>query len=135
MAKKATVKSTKVIRSRNNNTWTEAEFWGKIRASLRKISMYWKPIQECKKGCRESYVGDNKRLKYVYRCVNCKEVFTDKEIHIDHKIPAGSLRSSDDLKDFVDKLFVEDSNQFQCLCKNCNIRKATQEKLDRKLNK
>lgn len=47
----------------------------------------------------------------------------------------GSLRSSDDLKDFVDKLFVEDSNQFQCLCKNCNIQKATQEKLDRKLNK
>lgn len=129
MAKRITT-----IRNRNGGKWTEAEYWGKIRSSLRKLTMQWKPIQDCKKGCKEIYKGDNKRQKFVYKCANCNSLVSDKEIHIDHKVSAGSLRNSDDLKGFVDRLFAENVNMYQCLCKNCNIEKATEEKLKRKEN-
>ena len=130
---KKVVKNPKVIRTRNANTWSEAEFWGKIRSALRKVSMYWKPIQACKQGCKENYVGDNKRQKFAYRCAICNKLVSDKELHIDHLVAAGSLKSSDDLKGFVDRLFVEDN--FQCTCVGCNIKKAGEDKLERKLNK
>lgn len=125
MAKRITT-----IRNRNSNTWTEAEFFSKIRSSLRKLTLQWKPIQECKKGCKEPYKGDNKRQKFVYRCANCNNVVSDKEIHIDHILAAGSLKSTDDLKGFVERLFAETG--YQCLCHDCNIKKGVNEKLERK---
>lgn len=127
MAKRLTT-----VRNRNAGTWTDAELFSKIRSALRKITMQWKPIQNCKKGCKENYTGDNKRQKFAYRCSVCNKLVSDKEIHIDHKIEAGSLRNSDDLKRFVDRLFAEGIDSYQCLCQSCNINKATEEKLKRK---
>lgn len=132
MAKK--VLNPKVIRTRNANTWSESEFWSKIRSALRKVSMYWKPIQACKQGCKELYTGENKRQKFAYRCSICNKAVSEKELHIDHKIAVGSLRNSDDLKGFVDRLFVEEAQHFQCTCKDCNYSKATEEKLKRKID-
>lgn len=126
------VVNTKVIRTRNGNTWSESEFWGKIRSALRKVSMYWKPIQACKQGCKEIYTGINKRQKFAYRCSICNKTVSEKELHIDHKTAVGSLKSSDDLKGFVDRLFVEDSLHYQCSCKSCNYAKAVEDKLKRK---
>lgn len=120
------VKKQLVIRTRNAWTWTEAEFWSKIRSSLRRISMFWKPITEYKKSKQQPYKGKNKIQKYVYECEQCKWLFNSKEVEINHITPAWSLKSSDDLKWFVDRLFAEE--WFECLCRSCHLIETKKQK-------
>lgn len=115
----AKAKKEKVPRTRASNTMTESAFWSMIRSTLRRRTIYWKPISDVKKEARRDYKGDNKRLKYEYQCTSCQNWFPDKEIEVDHKIPAGSLRSSDDLKGFVERLFCE-KDGLRVLCRNCH---------------
>ena len=64
---------------------------------------------------------------YEYQCAECKEWFTDKEIQKDHIIPAGSLKSGDDLKGFLERLTPEEG--FQMLCKKkCHQAKTNRER-------
>jgi len=109
----------RVKRTRNLETWTESQYWGRIRSSLRRMSMYWKPLNEAKKRARKSVKG--KRHKYEYQCAMCNNWFKSNEVQVDHIIEAGSLKSSDDLKGFVDRLFCEDVDGFQVLCKNKKV--------------
>ena len=50
-------------------------------------------------------------------------------ISVDHIIPAGSLRSAEDLKGFVERLFVE-IDGLQCLCDDCHSVKTQNEKYE-----
>ena len=109
------VKNPKVPRTRNNFTLTESAFWGFIRSNLRNASRWWKPIAECKKLAKRAYKGKNKSQKWEYQCAHCKEWFMEKEIAVDHIVEAGSLTCGDDLKGFVERLFVE-VDGFQVLC-------------------
>lgn len=79
---------------------------------------------------RRDNQSDNKRLKYEYQCSICKEWYPDKNIEVDHLIPAGSLRSGDDLKGFVERLFCEKEG-LRVLCKPCH-RIVTNENADAK---
>lgn len=106
----------KVKRTRNHGTWTEAEFFGRIRSAFRRMSMYWKPAQEAKKASRKVVKG--KRHKFEYQCAECGGWFKTNEVEIDHIVPAGSLKSFDDLNSFAERLFIEDVSGFQVLCKN-----------------
>lgn len=115
-------KRIKVAKTRNANTMSESEFWSFIRSTLRRASRYWKPIQQCKQGCKQVYKGDNKRQKYEYVCNECGKAFSDKEIEINHIVEVGSLKSGDDLKGFVDRLFTEDL--LECICKPCHLIKT-----------
>jgi 5-methylcytosine-specific restriction endonuclease McrA len=109
----------RAIKTRNDNTMTESAFWSFIRSALRQKSRWWKPIVKCKLAARRIYKGDNKRQKYEYQCAKCKNWFPDKEVEVDHIIPAGSLKSGDDLKEFVEKLFCE-AEGLRVLCKKCH---------------
>lgn len=109
----------RAVKTRNNNTMTESAFWSFIRSTLRQKSRWWKPIMQCKLNARRLYKGDNKRQKYEYQCSICKSYFPDKEIEVDHITPAGSLKSGDDLKQFVENLFCE-IDGLRCLCKKCH---------------
>lgn len=112
-------------RTRNAGTMTEAMFWSMIRSALRRISYTkWKPITEFKKSKRlpaEKY-STNKRLKWVWKCEKCGSINDSKHSHVDHIVSAGSLNNSDDLKGFVERLFVEDG--FMLLCSKCNYNKG-----------
>ena len=110
---------TKLPRERNAGTMTNAMFWSFIRSALRNKSRWWKPITQCRMSSRRAYKGTNKRQKFEYQCNQCKNWFPDKEIAVDHKIPAGSLNSGDDLKGFVERLFCEEKH-LQCLCSGCH---------------
>lgn len=114
MAVKKTVKS-RVEKLRNHFTLSEAGFWSLIRSNLRNASRWWKPVAECKKLARRVYKGKNKSQKWEYQCSHCREWFMEKEIAVDHKIEAGSLTCGDDLKGFVERLFVE-VDGLQILC-------------------
>jgi 5-methylcytosine-specific restriction endonuclease McrA len=126
MAVKKT-KRIRVPRTRNNETMTESAFWGFIRSALRRKSMYWKPVAQAKKNAKRDYKGPNKRQKFVYLCNECNKLFKDKEVNVDHIIPAGTLRSAKDLPVFVENLFCEVDN-LQVLCDTCHNIKTQKER-------
>ena len=131
MAKKKVIRKSKVVKTKNNGTMSNSVFWSFIRSALRQKSRWWKPITQCKLNAKRAYTGPLKRQKFEYQCNECRGWFPEKNINVDHKIPAGSLNSGDDLKGFVERLFCEVDN-LQCLCLNCHDIKTQQEKNNKK---
>lgn len=117
----------RVPKTRNAGTMTESAFWSFIRSGLRQKSRWWKPITECKLKAKRAYKGPNKRQKFEYQCNLCKNWFPEKQINVDHIIPAGSLNCAEDLPGFVERLFCEQDN-LQVLCENCHNIKTQNEK-------
>lgn len=118
----------KVEKTRGSGTFTESGFWGMIRAALRQKSRWWKPIKDAKEAARRPYKGENKRIKWEYQCAHCKNWFPEKEIEVDHKIEAGSLRSGEDVQGFIERLFCE-RDGLQVLCKHtCHKEKTAKMK-------
>lgn len=126
MPKKKIVKS-KTPKTRNAGTMTESAFWSFIRSALRQKSRWWKPISQAKLKAKRKYKGPNKRQKFEYQCNVCKDWYPDKEINVDHIIPAGTLRCANDLPGFVERLFCEIDN-LQVLCNVCHNKKTQNEK-------
>ena len=124
----------KVIKTRNAGTMSESAFWAFIRSALRQKSRWWKPITECKQNAKRPYKGSNKRQKFEYQCNKCKKWFPDKQINVDHVLPAGELNKADDLPGFVERLFCEVEG-LQTLCLNCHDIKTKQEKEQLKLKR
>ena len=114
-------------KTRNAGTMTESAFWSFIRSALRQKSRWWKPIAQAKQAAKRKYKGPNKRQKFEYQCNECKEWFADKQINVDHRIPAGTLRCANDLPGFVERLFCEVDN-LQVLCTTCHDKKTQDEK-------
>jgi 5-methylcytosine-specific restriction endonuclease McrA len=112
---------------RNAGTMTESAFWSFIRSTLRQKSRWWKPITQCKMSSRRAYKGPLKRQKFEYQCNECKQWYPEKNINVDHIIPAGTLRCSNDLPGFVERLFCESDN-LQVLCSACHDKKTKDEK-------
>ena len=124
----------KIIKTRNAGTMSESAFWAFIRSALRQKSRWWKPVTQCKLNAKRPYKGSNKRQKFEYQCNKCKKWFPDKQINIDHILPAGELNKANDLPGFVERLFVEESG-LQCLCTNCHNEKTKQEKEQLKIKR
>jgi hypothetical protein len=116
----------KVARTRNANTWTEAQFWGRIRSQLRKLSMYWIPRKEALEAVRRPNQSNNKKLKWEYQCSDCKNWFRQDGVEVHHDIEAGSLKCAEDLPGFVTRLFVE--NGWKVLCVACHKTKTDEYK-------
>jgi hypothetical protein len=127
------VKKQLVPRTRNGGTETESGHLGKIRAALRKITMYsWIPIRQAKENARRKYVGASKKQKWEYQCAHCKTWHMEKNIECDHIVEAGTLKSYADLPAFCERLFCEDVNNYQMLCHDCHVIKTNK---NRELNK
>jgi 5-methylcytosine-specific restriction endonuclease McrA len=129
MAKKKTAKPRKdaAQKTRNAGTLTEAAFWGFIRSALRQKSRWWKPISQAKLKAKRAYKGPLKRQKFEYQCAKCLQWHPDKNINVDHIIPAGTLKCAADLPGFVERLFVE-VHGLQVLCQVCHNKKTQDEK-------
>lgn len=113
----------KAIKVRNNGTMTESAFWGFIRSSLRKRTIVWKPIQQAKILARRPYTGGLGRFKWEYKCAKCGFYFHEPQIEVDHIVEAGSLKSAEDLKGFVERLFCE-VDGLAILCRECHNNKT-----------
>lgn len=126
MAKKKVAQKprvSKIPKTRNAGTFTEAQFFNWLRQKLRRASIAWRPINECRKKAKVPYVGENKRRKFSYVCNSCKEEFDAKSITVDHVQAIGSLQKFSDLPTFVERLFCEE--QFlQVLCSECHNKKT-----------
>ncbi len=121
----------KIPKTRCDGTLSEAAFWGFIRSALRQKSRWWKPISTCKLNAKRPYTGSNKRQKFEYLCNICKKYYPEKQINIDHIIPAGSLNCASDLPIFVENLFCEIEN-LQCACMDCHTLKTNLEKSNKR---
>ena len=122
MGKSRTVtkKSTRVARTRGAGRYTEAQFWGMIRAALRDKSRYWPPTVLCKKLVRRKTTGYG-RYRYEYKCDICSNYFPGEKIEVHHKVPVGKLSCIEDLEGFVDRLFCEVEG-LVCLCSECHLK-------------
>lgn len=107
------------VLTRADKTMSESEFWSFIRSSLRRRSMFWKPMSIAKNKARRPYTGGDARTKWEYQCAICNDWFKGKDTHIDHIIPVGSLTDGEHLKEFVENLFC-DSENLRVLCKPCH---------------
>jgi hypothetical protein len=121
-------KGTRVPRTRNGGTWTEAEYWGHLRSALRKLSRFWKPAQAALRAARVAYPGP-RGAKWAFRCARCNQLFRRPHVAIDHLVPAGELTSFDHLPGFVLRLLPEDPRAFQVLCLRCHQDKTNAERL------
>lgn len=106
------------VLSRNAGTWTESQYFSKIRSALRNAFRYWKPIQLAYEIASRPSQSSNKRLKKEYQCNHCKEWFPRKEVECDHIIECGSLKSLEEISQFIQRLSIEDISGFQILCKS-----------------
>ncbi len=117
------MKKTRVIRvarTRNGNTETEAQHFGKIRAALRGLTRFsWQPKKDAlKKAQCITHIGSRKLM--LYKCAMCSNLYKAKEVEVDHIIPVGSLKSYTDLAGFCERLFVEDSSLLRVVCEGCH---------------
>lgn len=129
MSRKKVVKP-RVPRTRNDNTMTEAQFWGWIRSQLRRMSMRWRPIYGILKDNRRAVTPEDKakwgnRIRWVFQCSICRKWFPQKQIEVDHIIPCGSLRSYSDVGVFLERLLCERSG-LRLACGECHS-KVTEE--------
>ena len=99
--------------------WTEAVYWGFIRSALRKA---WQKFPNRYKTLALAKVERGK-----YSCNECKEIFSAKEVVVDHIVPCGSLRCFEDLAEFCRRLFCTMMG-LQVLCKTCHQTKTLHER-------
>ena len=106
---------------------TDAQFFSMIRSALRNLTVRWKPRQEAKNKARRKNQSVNKRMRWEYQCNICKGWFADKDVEVDHIIPAGSIRSFDDIGGFAERLFC-DADKMQVVCKSCHAEKTKKDR-------
>lgn len=94
-----------------------------IRSLLRRGTLKWQPRNIALKSSRRPNQSENKRLKWEFQCSKCSEWHPRKGVELDHIIPAGSLKSFDDLPGFVERLFCE-ADGFELLCVACHQAKT-----------
>lgn len=110
----------RVERTRNLGTETESEHMGKIRSALRRLSRFWKPALKALKNAERAYKGTNKRQKYEYKCFYCEKWLPRKNVEINHEVPCGTLTKYEDVTGFLYRLFCENVEGYNVLCKECH---------------
>lgn len=63
------------------------------------------------------------RHRYEYKCASCRKWHQGKDVAVDHIVPAGTLKTYDDLPGFVERLFCE-ADGLQIQCKACHKTKT-----------
>ena len=102
--------------------WTTSRFFSFIRSSLRRSFTRWPPKYEAvERAKRLKPKGNVGRHRFEYQCSECKKYYARKEVEVDHIVPAGSLKSFDDLGGFAERLFVS-ADKLRLLCKSCHYK-------------
>ncbi len=116
--------------------WTESYILSRIRATLRKLSMQMPAIRLLKLANRRPYSGLNRQQKFEYKCAHCGGWFPEKEIAVDHIVPAGSLKSFEDVGPFAQRLLFCGPEGLQILCdKDHNDKTQAERKAAREAKK
>lgn len=133
-AKTQKKRASRVPRTRNGGTWTEARYWQSVRSGLRRLFRFWKPAVAALHAARFPCKGPNGQ-KWAYLCHDCKKPFPRKQVQIDHVVPCGALTHLDHLADFVRRLTPEDPAAYQILCLACHGQKTVKDATNAKQDK
>lgn len=107
--------------------WSEAKFWGFLRSGLRSTYNRWPAKWDVLKEAKRPYTGKGKQQKWEFQCAECQNWCKQKDVSVDHKIPAGALGKFEDIAGFVERLFVG-ADGLQVLCRSCHDVKTAQER-------
>ena len=111
----------------NYPEWTEARQWAFVRSALRSAwgrhPVKWEALRKAER----PYKGSDKRRKKEWQCAECQAWFKQKEVSVDHIIPAGSLKKLEDLPGFVERLLFISVDALQVLCSACHQAKSNKE--------
>ena len=118
-----------------SRNWSEAYILSRIRATLRRLSMQMPTVRICKLAARRRYSGIDKRQKFEYKCAKCEKWFPEKGTQVDHIVPAGSMKTFEDIGPFARRLLFAGAGELQCLCRGCHKEKTLAERLARKAAK
>jgi len=99
-------KRVKAPKTRNNFTWSESEYFSRVRSALRRVFRYWIPMQLALKAASRPSQSDNKRLKTEYLCAKCGKWRKRADVQIDHIEECGSLNSYNDIVPFFSVVTV-----------------------------
>lgn len=113
------------VKCRAGNTWTESRYFQFIRTALRGAFSRYPVKYQVLKAAERKVTGQ--RHKKEYQCAECSDWFKASEVNVDHKIPAGSLKTYEDLPSFCANMFCEADN-LQVLCKPCHKTKTAEER-------
>lgn len=126
--------------------WTEARFWGFIRSGLRQMASRY-PVkfavlaaaQRGTAALGAPYTGKGpkqgmNRVVKAYECNECKQLFKQKDVQVDHIVPAGTLKSYEDVSGFTERLFCGPEGM-QILCTTCHNIKTKMEKENVRISK
>jgi hypothetical protein len=117
----------RVPRTRNANTWTEAQYWQAIRSCLRRMSRFWKPAVAALHAARFPCKGP-KGQKWAYLCHDCKKPFPRKQVQIDHVVPCGTLTDFEHVGEFIRRLTPESAGAYAIRCLTCHQEKTNAER-------
>lgn len=101
---------------------TRAAFYSYIRGGLRKAVWSRHPVKlEFMKSQRfKAPIGVKGKDVWAYKCDICKEIYRQPDIEVDHIVPAGSLRSEEDLQGFISRLSFVSYEDLRILDKKCH---------------
>lgn len=126
--KPAAPRISRVKRTRNAGTWTEAQFWQRIRSCLRRMSVYWRPARAALIAARVPCRGPNGQ-KWAYLCADCNTLHPRKRVQLDHVIPCGALRTFEHMGEFLSRLLPEDAGAYKVRCLKCHQVKTNAERI------
>lgn len=128
---------TKTKQSRNRTppfpaypAWSQARFWSYLRSGLRAAYNKWPPKWDVLKAAKRPYTGNSKQQKWEFKCAVCGKYYKQKDVSVDHVVPAGALNSFDDIAGFCSRLFVGVEG-LQVLCTTCHSTKTKEERVDK----
>lgn len=61
-----------------------------------------------------------KKTVFGFTCELCHNDYVLSQGNVDHKIPAGSLRKTEDIQGFVERLLYVTEDDLRLICKGCN---------------
>lgn len=91
-----------------------------LRGALRRAWMKSKVRIIALQSWREKKDMGRSSPQWAIKCDNCGVWHKQSDIDVDHKIPAGSLKGPDDIKDFVLRLLFVGVEDLRPLCKVCH---------------
>jgi len=96
----------------------DKKYYSRLRGLLRRLSIHWAEKHIYLNSIKQPYIGSNKRIKHVYPCQICKELFPRNKGEVDHITPCGSINKDEEIK-FIKRMFCN-RHGFRFLCVACH---------------